>query len=103
MTPRVSPQEIRRHLSSRFDFRRSVPLETLIPEVADLMRCWWLRTAHPRYFGLFNRGVRPASVTADAPAVLYNPQMAAWSHAPAAIEIERFTLGFLLPRIGIDP
>ena len=34
---------------------------------------------------------------------LYNPQLAAWSHAPAANEIERLTLAALAEPLGFDP
>jgi glutamate/tyrosine decarboxylase-like PLP-dependent enzyme len=47
--------------------------------------------------------VHPASVSADALVAAYNPQLAAWSHAPAANVIERFTLDFLVRRLGGDP
>jgi glutamate/tyrosine decarboxylase-like PLP-dependent enzyme len=103
VTPRVSPAEIRRHLAERFDFQRPQALEGLIAEVSKLLRAWTLHTAHPRYFGLFNPGVRPAGVAADALVALYNPQMAAWSHSPIGNELERHTLRWLAPRFGLDP
>ena len=37
---------------------------------------------------------------ADALAALYNPQVAAWWHAPAASEIERHTLAYLSSLVG---
>ena len=58
----VSPEEIRRRLAERFDFRRPIALERLIPEVSELLRSFSLHTTHPRYFGLFNPGVRPAAL-----------------------------------------
>jgi glutamate/tyrosine decarboxylase-like PLP-dependent enzyme len=68
-----------------------------------MLRDWTLHTAHPRYFGLFNPGVRPVVGAADALVALYNPQLVAWSHSPAGNEIERHTLRYLAPRFGLDP
>jgi len=47
--------------------------------------------------------VHEASVIADALVAAYNPQLATWTHSPAANEIERFVLEFLLCRLGFDP
>jgi glutamate/tyrosine decarboxylase-like PLP-dependent enzyme len=43
-----------------------------------------------------------ASITADTLVALYNPQLAAWSHAPAANEMEQFVLKFLMKHFGFD-
>ena len=102
VAPAVSPDEIRQHLS-RYDFAEPIPLDRLIGEVADLLRQWSLHVNHPRYFGLFNPTVRRAGVMADALAALYNPQLAAWPHAPIANEIERHVLGFFMRAFGLDP
>ena len=102
VAPAVSPSEIRRHLS-RYDFAEPIPLEPLIGEVSQLLRRWSLHVNHPRYFGLFNPTVRRAGVVADALAALYNPQLAAWPHAPIANEIERHVLGFFMRAFGLDP
>jgi glutamate/tyrosine decarboxylase-like PLP-dependent enzyme len=55
---------------------------------------------HPRYFGLFNPATTLISVIADTLVALYNPQLAAWSHAPAANEMERHTLHYIASKIG---
>lgn len=102
VTPAVSPAEIREHLS-RYDFAGPIALERLTGEVAQLLRRWSLHVSHPRYFGLFNPTVRRAGVVADALAALYNPQLAAWPHAPIANEIERHVLGFFSRAFGLDP
>ncbi|HWH23329.1 MAG TPA: aminotransferase class V-fold PLP-dependent enzyme [Candidatus Limnocylindria bacterium] len=102
VSPTVSPHEIRDHLS-RYDFARPIPLDQLVGDVAGLLRRWSLHVNHPRYFGLFNPTVRRAGVVADALAALYNPQLAAWPHAPVANEIERHVLGSLMRAFGLDP
>jgi aromatic-L-amino-acid decarboxylase len=103
VTPRVTPAELRARLERTFDFARPRPLGELIPQAAQLLREASLHTAHRRYFGLFNPGVRPAGVAGDALAAAFNPNLAAWQHGPAANEIERHTLRWLAGRFGLEP
>ncbi len=102
VAPAVSPHQIREQLA-RYDFGGPIPLDQLVDEVASLLRRWSLHVNHPRYFGLFNPTVRRAGVVADALVALYNPQLAAWPHAPVANEIERHVLGFFMGAFGLDP
>jgi glutamate/tyrosine decarboxylase-like PLP-dependent enzyme len=99
----VSPREVRQAVESGFDFGKPVPLPALTTQVIDLLRRYAIHVTHPRYFGLFNPSVPAASVVADALIALYNPQLAAWSHSPAANEIERLTLRYFTQSIGFDP
>ena len=99
----VSPREVRQAVESGFDFGKPVPLPALTKQVIDLLRRYAIHVTHPRYFGLFNPSVPAASVVADASVALYNPQLAAWSHSPAANEIERLTLRYFAQSIGFDP
>jgi len=102
--PEVSVQQIRYHLRDRYgDFAHAIPLRDVFEDVTRMLREWQLHVTHPRYFGLFNPSVQPASIVADSLVAAYNPQLAAWSHSPAANEIERFTLDFLAAQIGYDP
>ncbi len=103
IAPRVAPAELRARLEQAFDFARPVPLGELIPRAALILRQASLHTAHRRYFGLFNPGVRPAGVAGDALAAAFNPNLAAWQHGPAANEIERHTLRWLARRLGLEP
>ena len=99
----ITPAEVRVTLQNRYTFESPIPLETLTQNVIYLMRNWNIHVTHPRYFGLFNPSVRPAGIVADALVALYNPQLAAWSHAPAANEIERLTLHTFSTALGLDP
>lgn len=92
VSPQVRPEEIRAELERRYSFDTPVTLDTLTEDVIRLLRAWTVHVTHPRYFGLFNPSVRQASILADALVALYNPQLAAWSHAPAANELEQVTL-----------
>jgi len=97
------PDEIRDHLGKRYDFKKPVPLQNLIKDVASIMGKWSVHTIHPRYFGYFNPTVRLASIAGDAMAALHNPNLAVWSHAPAANEIERAVLRFFTSEFGYNP
>ena len=103
VTPQVTPAEIRAELQSRFDFQKPVPVEEVTDAVIQYFRQWNIQVTHPRYFGLFNPSVQPASIIADALTALYNPQLAAWNHAPAANELERLVLNHFTLTLGFDP
>jgi glutamate/tyrosine decarboxylase-like PLP-dependent enzyme len=98
----VAAATVRQHLS-HYTFAEPVPLEILFEDVVRMMREWNLQMTHTRYLGLFNPATTLASVVADTLVALYNPQLAAWSHAPAANEIERHTLQFISSKFGFLP
>ena len=98
--PEATAEEIRNHLA-RYDFGEAMPLEEAAANVEEMLRRWQVQVTHPRYFGLFNPSVRLASVVADSLTAIYNPQLAAWRTAPAAIEIERHTLAWLAGKFGL--
>jgi glutamate/tyrosine decarboxylase-like PLP-dependent enzyme len=103
-TPRATSEDVRRHLDRFYrGFEEPRPLQLLTEDVAAMLRAWSVHVIHPRYFGLYNPSVLPAGIAADTLVAAFNPQLAAWSHAPAANEIERFTLEKLATLIGYDP
>ena len=99
----VTAAEIRSELGRRFTFDKPIPLEPLTTDICSLLRSWSVHVTHPRYFGLFNPSVRPAGIVADTIVALFNPQLAVWSHAPVANEIEQLTLRLFADLIGYDP
>ncbi|TDB92935.1 pyridoxal-dependent decarboxylase [Actinomadura sp. 7K534] len=86
-----------------YDFERPAAPEAVIGEVADLLREATVHTTHPRYFGLFNPTPTLMGIVGETLAAAFNPQLAAWSHAPAAAEIEAHLLRFLGGRLGYPP
>ncbi len=100
VVPHVAPEEIRSYLTSRYDFRKAVDLEEVVADLEQMLHKWQVHVTHPRYFGLFNPSVTLASVIADTIVAMYNPQLAAWRTSPAANEIERHTLGWLMGKFG---
>jgi len=101
--PKGTAAEIRDYLASRYDFRKSLPLEEVATDVEDMLRRWQVQVTHPRYFGLFNPSVTLSSVVADTLVATYNPQLASWRTSPAANEIERHTLAWLSAKFGLPP
>ncbi|NED54859.1 pyridoxal-dependent decarboxylase, partial [Micromonospora aurantiaca] len=81
-------------------FDRPADPEAVIEDVAGLLRATTVHTTHPRYFGLFNPTPTLMGVVGETLAAAFNPQLAAWSHAPAAVEIEAHLLRFLGGRLG---
>lgn len=87
VAPDVDPEEVRRHVAG-FDLERGGDAGTVVAAVAGLLESATVLTTHPRYFGLFNPSPLALGVAADLLTAGFNPQLAVWSHAPAAVEIE---------------
>ena len=100
IVPRVTPEEIRNYLTSRYDFKKAVALDELVADVRHMLHAWQVQVTHPRYFGLFNPSVTLASIVADTLVAAYNPQLATWRTSPAPNEIERHTLAWLAAKFG---
>ena len=102
VTPELNPDKIR-SLLKRFDFEAPVPpLEALDFAVRNLWE-YQTHTPHPRYYGLFNPAPTTMGIVADALVAAFNPQLAAWSHSPLAIEIEQHLIRAFGRRFGYDP
>lgn len=101
----VSPQLDRDELRARVeavDLEAPGELDTALGTGLALLRDATVHTTHPRYFGLFNPTPTFAGMLADAAVAAYNPQLAVWSHAPAAVEIERRLIRYFGQRAGYD-
>lgn len=101
IVPSVTPAEIRGHLNSQYDFKTPLDLKPVVADVERMLQKWQVQVTHPRYMGLFNPSVTPASILGDAISSAYNSQLAAWRTSPAANEIERHTLAWLTARFGL--
>jgi glutamate/tyrosine decarboxylase-like PLP-dependent enzyme len=100
IVPDVTPAEVRSYLGSHYDFTTPMALDDVVADVEGMLRRWQVQVTHPRYFGLFNPAVTPASIVADTIVATYNPQLATWRTSPAANEIERHVLRWLAARFG---
>src|SRR2546422_5435119 len=101
IVPTVTPQEIRGYLASRYASTAPLALDEVAADVEGMLRTWQVQVTHPRYFGLFNPSVTPASVIGDTLVAMYNPQLATWRTSPAANEIERHVLSWLTGKFGL--
>ena len=102
VAPAVDLEALRERLAG-FDFAVPAdPLGALDFAVDGLWRDQ-VHPAHPRYFGLFNPAPTTASIAADALVAAFNPQLAAWSHSPFAVEVEQHLIRALAERFGYDP
>jgi glutamate/tyrosine decarboxylase-like PLP-dependent enzyme len=101
IVPTVTPEEIRGHIASRYDFKKTMALEEVIADVEKMLQIWQVQVTHTRYFGLFNPSVTLASVVAETLVAMYNPQLANWRTSPAGNEIERHTLSWLTAKFGL--
>lgn len=94
--------EVRARIENLFDLDKPTSPEKLVEQVVERLAADNVQVTHPRYFGLFNPAVPPITVVADALVALFNPQLAAWEHSPAAQEMERLVLGALGRLVGLD-
>jgi aromatic-L-amino-acid/L-tryptophan decarboxylase len=100
VAPAATYEELEERLRS-FDFGDPVPLDELLETTGGLLVDGIVHTSHPRYFGLFNPAPTFADVLADALVAAFNPQLAATSHAPAAVAIESRVISFLGDCLGL--
>ncbi|HKZ30278.1 MAG TPA: aminotransferase class V-fold PLP-dependent enzyme [Acidimicrobiia bacterium] len=68
----------------------------------DLLTEATVHTTSPMYFGLFNPTPTFMGIIGDLLTAAFNPQLAAWSHAPGAAEIEAWLIRYFGERIGFD-
>ena len=97
--PSLDMSSIREHLE-RYDFSQPRSAEAVLEDVVDFLEQGMVHTQHPRYFGLFNPSPTFPSILADTITAALNPQLAVWTHAPVAVEIERHVVRTLGSWIG---
>jgi len=78
-----------------FDFEEPADPREVLRHVTDAMTAFQTHTAHRRYFGLFNPAPSDMGIIGEALSATFNTQMAAWSHAPFANDVERHLVGTL--------
>jgi len=83
-----------------FDFREPRALDQLLPWVIDQMEHGIVHMTHPRYFGLYNPAPAFPALCGDRVTAAFNPQLATWTTAPAAVEIEAHVIRSVAQRAG---
>ena len=84
----------------RFSLEKGTSAVDAVNHVTQGLKNLAVHTPHPNYFGLFNPRTSFASIIGDLITATYNPQMAAWSHAPFANEIEVYLIEELGRKFG---
>jgi glutamate/tyrosine decarboxylase-like PLP-dependent enzyme len=102
VTPPLEPGKLRA-LLARFDFSAPVDALEALDFVVEGLWKFQTHTPHPRYYGLFNPAPTTMGIAGDALVAAFNPQLAAWSHSPLAIEIEQHLVRAFGTRFGYDP
>jgi glutamate/tyrosine decarboxylase-like PLP-dependent enzyme len=99
VTPRLDPEGIRRDLAA-LDFERPMEPKAAVALAVRGLTEHQVHTPHPRYFGLFNPAPTTMGIAADALVAAWNPQLAAWSHSPFAVEVEAHVVRAIGARFG---
>ncbi len=96
-----SPAELR-DLLAPWDFAEPAAAAAALDFVVGNLWRHQVHSSHPRYFGL-NPAPATMAIAGEALAAAFNPQLAAWSHSPFAVELEQHLVRTLAGRFGYDP
>jgi len=99
VSPELDAHTIRQYVSKLITSAGTDP-ERALDHVLEGLKQYTVHTPHPRYFGLFNPRASFAGILADTITATFNPQMAAWSHAPFAVEVENYLIKAFGQRLG---
>ncbi len=92
-----------RNYVQKFSFDQTHPAKEVVEDVIKGLTQYAVHTPHPRYFGLFNPRSGFMAALADYITAIYNPQLAAWSHAPYANEVERYVVHQFAQKFSYPP
>lgn len=101
-TPNLDLKEIRSIVESENLVLGTEPNKAIEHIIKGLEK-YSVHTPHPKYFGLFNPRANFAGIIADFITASYNPQLAAWSHAPFAVEVEAQVIKQFIEKFGFNP
>ena len=96
----ITPEAVRGRLAG-YDFAEPRDGRAVLEDVFGLLRDYGLHVGHPGYYGLFNPTPAFMAVLADLLVAAFNPQLAAWHHNPAAVEIERHLVRYFAQAFGL--
>lgn len=99
VAPQCDPAQVRAAVDA-FDFDRPMEIMAAARSITELLRGGMVHTMHPGCFGLFNPTVAFPGIVADLITAQLNPQLSVWSHAPAAVEMERRVIGEISALFG---
>ena len=102
VSPVLDPGGIRAELKS-LDFSKPMDPVAAVDLVVQNLSTHQTHTPHPGYYGLYNPAPTTMGIAADALVAGFNPQLAAWSHSPWAVEVEQHLIRALGRQFGYDP
>jgi glutamate/tyrosine decarboxylase-like PLP-dependent enzyme len=95
----IDASEVARFIE-RINFAVPMKPDEAIAYVNEAMLRFQTHTGHPGYFGLFNPASTAMGIVGEAMVAAFNPQLAAWSHAPFAVQLEQFLIRSMGRRFG---
>ncbi|MCK7532182.1 MAG: pyridoxal-dependent decarboxylase [Marinilabiliales bacterium] len=101
VTPPLDPALVKDYCS--VDFTTPVSPSDAIDYVMAGLDQFIVHTPHPGYYGLFNPRPAFAGIVADTITAVYNPQLAAWTHSPFAVEAENYVIREFGRKFGYEP
>lgn len=96
----TTSEKVRARLAD-YDFAAPRPSAQVLEDVFGMMRDFGLHVGHPGYYGLFNPTPSFMGVLADLLVAAFNPQMGAWHHHPAGVEMERHLVLYFARAFGL--
>lgn len=99
VAPELDANEIHAYLNN---LQEPVHFRHALNHVVHGLAKYTVHTTDSMYFGLFNPRANITSVAADLIAALFNPQLAAWSHAPFAVQVERLLVHEIAKKFGYE-
>jgi glutamate/tyrosine decarboxylase-like PLP-dependent enzyme len=100
VVPTLDMELFKRELAAH-DFAAPRPLEELLHWTIAQVEQGVVHMTHPRYFGLFNPSPSFPALCGDRLTGAFNPQLATWKTAPAAVEIESHVIRAVAKRVGL--
>lgn len=100
VSPELDPLAIRKFLAE-LDLEKANEPDFALQKVKEGLDKWQVHLGHQMYYGLFNPRPTAMGIIADALVAAYNPQMAAWSHSPFAVEVENYLIQEIGKRFGM--
>jgi glutamate/tyrosine decarboxylase-like PLP-dependent enzyme len=100
VAPTLNPSELQAVLDG-FSFDEPGSRIDVLHRFTKEMKKHQVHTPHPCYFGLFNPAPTFMGILGETIAATLNPQLAAWSHSPLAVETERRLIDAFAGKFGL--
>jgi glutamate/tyrosine decarboxylase-like PLP-dependent enzyme len=101
VAPALKQSELRALLNG-FSFDEPGSRFDVLHRFTEEMKKHQVHTPHPCYFGLFNPAPAFMGILGESIAATLNPQLAAWSHSPLAVETERRLVEAFAQKFGFS-